>query len=145
MPLYTLIYRSQVTFPLNDEALTHLLKECRQKNSQKNITGILLYGYGFFIQMLEGEEHAVRSLFYDKILIDTRHNRAKVLNEGPALRRLYSEWAMAFHPYDPEAMLGIKGYVDPDQQSVFGRNLLSPLKTLEAMELLSMDVNNRNN
>lgn len=143
MALYNLIYRSQAAFPLNDEALTRLLMDCRLKNSQKNISGILLYGYGFFIQMLEGNEQDVRSLFYEKIMHDTRHYGVKILNEGPSYKRLYPEWSMAFRPYDPEALLDVQGYIDPDKQSVYGRNLLSPLKTLEAMEMLSMEVNNR--
>lgn len=145
MALYNLIYRSQAAFPFSDEVLTGLLMECRMKNSQKNISGILLYGYGFFIQMLEGDKHDVRSLFFEKIMHDTRHNAVKILSEGPSYKRLYPEWSMAFRPYDPEALLDVVGYVDPDKQSVYGRNLLSPLKTLEAMEMLSMEVNNRTN
>lgn len=145
MALYHLIYRSQETFPFNDEALTKLLMECRMKNIQKNISGILLYGYGFFIQMLEGDEQDVLSLYHEKILNDPRHNNLKILNEGPSYKRLYAEWAMAFRPYDPETVLDVQGYVNPDKQSVYGRNLLSPLKTLEAMELLSLEVNNRTN
>lgn len=145
MALYKLIYRSQEALPFNDEALTRLLMECRLKNSEKNISGILLYGYGFFIQMLEGEEQDVRSLFFEKILHDPRHTGVKILNEGPSYKRLYPTWSMAFRPYDPEAVLDVQGYVNPDKQSIYGRNLLSPLKTLEAMELLSMEVNNRIN
>ncbi|MCC6411672.1 MAG: BLUF domain-containing protein [Saprospiraceae bacterium] len=145
MALYKLIYRSQEAFPFNDEALARLLMECRLKNSHKNISGILLYGYGYFIQMLEGEEHEVRSLFHEKILHDPRHTSVKILNEGLSYKRLYPTWAMAYRPYDPESVLDVQGYVNPDKQSIYGRNLLSPLKTLEAMELLSMEVNNRIN
>jgi len=145
MALYNLIYRSQAAFPMNDEALIRLLMDCRLKNSQKNISGILLYGYGFFIQLLEGDELDVRSLFYEKILHDSRHSGVKILNEGPSCKRLYPEWSMAFRPYNPGVLLDLQGYVDPDKQSIYGRNLLSPLKTLEAMEMLSIEVNHRSN
>jgi hypothetical protein len=144
MTLYNLIYRSQASYPFSDSELTGLLAECRIKNAQSNISGILLYGYGFFIQLLEGNKHEIKELF-ERIAADTRHHSVKVLREGPAEKRLYAQWAMAFRPYDPEAVIQMPGYIDPDTTSVYGRNLLSPLQTLQAMEMLSMEVNNRNN
>lgn len=122
---------------MRDEDLNALLDVARRNNAQKGISGILLHGYGFFIQLLEGDTDIVQDLFYNHICLDTRHHSLKVLQEGEAGRRLYSDWAMAFRPFEPNKFLIQPGYVNPDQPSIYGRDLLSPLQTLEIMETLS--------
>lgn len=137
MVLYRLIYRSSAAVPMTDDSLLSLLERARKNNAQRGISGILLHGYGFFIQLLEGDAELVRDLYYNHICLDTRHNNLKVLHEGEATNRLYSDWAMAFRPFEPNRFLIQPAYIDPDQPSVYGRDLLSPLRTLEIMEALS--------
>jgi len=137
MALYRLIYRSSAAAPMTDDSLLSLLEFARKNNAQKGISGILLHGYGFFIQLLEGDSDLVRDLYYNHICLDARHQNLKVLHEGEASYRLYEKWAMAFRPFDPNRFLIQPAYVDPDQPSVYGRDLLSPLRSLEIMEALS--------
>ena len=144
MALYQLIYRSKARTRPSDVALAELLQQCREKNTPKNISGILLYGYGMFIQLLEGDDELVRELYYQHIANDPRHYDMKVLSEGFVNNRLFQNWSMAFRAYEPDRFLSQPGFVDPDTPSVYGRSLLSPLMTMEAMEMLSMDVQQRN-
>ncbi|MEY3249652.1 MAG: hypothetical protein RL742_1695 [Bacteroidota bacterium] len=125
---------------MTDDSLLSLLEVARVNNAQKGISGILLYGYGFFIQLLEGDLNLVRDLYYNRICLDTRHNNLKILHEGEASYRLYENWAMAFRPFEPNRFLIQPAYVDPDQPSVYGRDLLSPLRSLEIMEALSIQM-----
>ena len=125
---------------MRDEDLNALLEVARRNNAQKGISGILLHGYGFFIQLLEGDADVVLDLYYNHICQDTRHQTPKVLQEGEASSRLYSDWAMAFRPFEPNRFLIQPGYVDPDQPSIYGRDLLSPLQTLEIMETVSLHI-----
>jgi hypothetical protein len=66
---------------MTDDSLLSLLERARKNNAQRGISGILLHGYGFFIQLLEGDAELVRDLYYNHICLDTRHNNLKVLHE----------------------------------------------------------------
>lgn len=143
MALYHLIYRSKARTRPNDAELTALLQQCRENNTPKQISGILLYGHGIFVQLLEGDDECVKDLYYNHIALDPRHYDMKVLREGGISRRLYTNWSMAFRVYEPDRFLSSPGFVDPDQPSIYGRSLLSPLLTMEAMEALSLDVQRR--
>jgi Sensors of blue-light using FAD len=143
MGLYQLVYQSKAAYPFDDQALAELLAKVRPFNTEYNITGILLYGYGSFLQMLEGDDDVVRSLYYLKIARDPRHTNLKVLKEGYSSTRLFQQWAMAFRPLEPNLFTHISGFVNPDQESEYGRDLLNPLRTMEALELLSLDVERR--
>ncbi len=143
MALYQLIYRSKARIRPSDVALSALLQQCREKNTPKNITGILLYGYGMFIQLLEGDDELVRELYYEHIANDPRHYDMKVLQEGFVPKRLFQDWSMAFRTHEPQRYLSQPGFVDPDTPSVYGRRLLSPLMTMEAMEMLSAEVHGK--
>jgi hypothetical protein len=67
----------------------------------------------------------------------------KVLQEGFVPKRLFQDWSMAFRTHEPQRYLSQPGFVDPDTPSVYGRRLLSPLMTMEAMEMLSAEVHGK--
>lgn len=143
MALYQLVYRSRATAPFSDDMLVELLKKARKHNQEKHISGILLYGYNSFIQLLEGDDDVVRDLYYNYIFHDPRHQDLKVLQETYPSKRLFSKWAMAFRPIDKERVSFLAGFVDPDIQSEYGRNLLAPLRLTDAIESLARDVEQR--
>ena len=58
-----LIYMSSATQLMSNEELLELLKTCRENNEKKNLTGMLLYGEGAFVQVLEGEEETVEATY----------------------------------------------------------------------------------
>lgn len=93
--MYHLIYRSQATAPLDDAQLTHLLEQARAFNQRHDLTGLLLYSHDHqFLQVLEGEDAAVRALYRQHIVHDSRHHSCHVLAEGPWLRRSFPDWSM---------------------------------------------------
>ncbi len=143
MALLHLIYQSRANSPFDDSSVLKLLESSRGFNSAHDISGILLYGYGTFLQMLEGDDDLLRALYYEKISTDPRHHSLKVLKEDYVKKRLFAQWAMAFRPLNKTMMKGIPGYVDPDTPSAYGRSLLAPLRTIELMEHLSMEVKRR--
>ncbi|MEJ7664832.1 MAG: BLUF domain-containing protein [Hymenobacter sp.] len=81
--------------PLDEAMLLHLLEQCRPGNEQNGITGVLMYGGGQFIQVLEGCPAAVRRL-YARIAADPRHGRLEILADGPVPRREFKNWHMSF-------------------------------------------------
>lgn len=75
--------------------LTALLDQSRKRNSLHAITGLLVYDYGAFLQVLEGNEYDVEMIFAS-ILRDQRHTRINVLVRETKPVREFSSWSMAW-------------------------------------------------
>lgn len=54
-----LIYGSSSTDRFSEADLVPLLQQAREKNQRLNVTGMLLYRDGNFLQVLEGERETV--------------------------------------------------------------------------------------
>jgi hypothetical protein len=143
MALYHLIYQSKATRPFSDVELKHLLETAREYNEQHGITGLLLYGHGYFIQLLEGDDDVVQSLYYNCIAPNPGHHSLKILREGKIEQRLFYRWAMAFRPMDKDNFQSVKDYVNPDGESEYGRNLLAPFPLLQGLEFFILQMNRK--
>jgi hypothetical protein len=88
-------YLSQEALPLSSDAVLGLLTQCHRNNTDRGLTGMLLFGNGTFLQTLEGEAEVVDGLM-DKISRDPRHTGMKVLRREAITERLYSQWSMGF-------------------------------------------------
>ena len=100
--MYSLIYRSIAKDSFDKALIYKMLSEARDFNATHGITGCLLYHKGQFIQMLEGEEGEVISL-YDRIKNDQRHDHVELLEEEEIAERIFSEWSMAFQDVGDES------------------------------------------
>ena len=70
-------YVSRAVQPMSSEDLLRLLQQCRANNSELGITGMLVYGNGTFLQVLEGEVGAV-----DKLVEENSYYRKAVIPAG---------------------------------------------------------------
>lgn len=109
MPLVTLVYTSTAAKNVNDEMLKEILTVSREKNRQRNVTGMLLYRDGIFLQALEGEAEVVDAL-YTRIATDPRHNNIAVIHRGPIYSRSFTQWAMGFNPISDQDIKRLPGY-----------------------------------
>jgi hypothetical protein len=99
---YHVLYRSQATQVPTEADLQTLLDWSRTYNAQQQITGLLLYSEGHFVQLFEGAEAVVRAL-YAQIQADPRHTQVVTVSEGPGPQRWFADWHMAFgHVAAPE-------------------------------------------
>ncbi|MEM7765356.1 MAG: BLUF domain-containing protein [Pseudomonadota bacterium] len=64
-----------------------------RENKQHQITGLLTYKSGFYLQVIEGPEHAVNQLFAN-ICEDQRHTNIQPLLVTTAKARFFSTWRM---------------------------------------------------
>jgi len=78
-------------------------------NLRNNITGLLLYGDGIFIQLLEGEESVVQETF-EKLSADRLHKGITELARGALKKRNFPEWAMGFKSLNPDSLAEFRGY-----------------------------------
>ena len=93
--IFQLIYRSTATRQLTPNELLELLEQSRIKNARLNITGMLLFHGGCFMQLLEGDETVVRDL-YSTIAADARHHWVTLVMTGPNGARDFPDWTMGF-------------------------------------------------
>ena len=93
--VYQLIYTSSATPDLDDFALREIAHSSNLNNQQRGITGLLLFHEGSIMQVLEGDEMSVYSL-YGKIKQDNRHTGCMILSTRESQEREFSEWFMGY-------------------------------------------------
>jgi hypothetical protein len=92
--------------------LNDLLATANEHNLRNNITGLLLYADGNFIQLLEGEENIVQQT-YKKIALDQRHKGITPIASGPLETRIFPEWAMGFKSIGKLSETPLKEFLNP--------------------------------
>ena len=94
-----MLYISTAVKPMNYDDFSALLRQCRDSNNKRGITGMLLYQNGTFMQILEGEKQVVLDL-YDEILKDDRHTGVHTVLTGDIEARNFEDWSMGFFNMD---------------------------------------------
>ena len=112
--------------------LIDILTEAVKFNSHNDITGVLYYGNGYFLQYLEGEKEQVESLFYKLILKDSRHQNCEIIFSEPSEQRLFKHWSMKFAPINTK----IKEFFHHHHVDEFNPYLLNTTSIPSFIELL---------
>ena len=107
--LFQIIYMSNASEPFGRAALLELLQQSVERNRQADVSGLLLYKDGCFMQVLEGEEPEVVSLF-SKISRDPRHHHVIPLIHEPIEQRDFPNSAMAFQDLAAVELRDLPGY-----------------------------------
>jgi hypothetical protein len=94
------IYASTAAAIFKESDLPALLEHARTANSERALTGMLLYIEGGFFQVLEGDDAAVDDV-YALINLDPRHSKVTLIIREPIAVRDFSEWTMGFSTIDP--------------------------------------------
>lgn len=125
--IFHLLYFSVASRPPKKEDIDGILSQSTKNNSKNEITGMLMYRSGFFIQLLEGDESVVREL-YKKIEKDPRHRDSKLLLEYKDESRIFPQWYMGMisEPLDAKELFDL---VKPlqDQRIQFGEEQKSQI------------------
>ena len=111
--IFRIVYRShsRIAKDERDTVLAEIFDIARANNKNADITGALLITDHYFVQALEGDETAVRSL-YEHISEDQRHENVMVVDERSVDSRIFGQWAMA--------QVSAAGYADIPLQSTEG-------------------------
>ncbi len=127
--MHHIIYLSCAVAPFTSAQLQSLLMLAHQRNTELAITGVLFYANERFMQVLEGEEEAVRAL-YELIKCDSRHHSVIAYADKSIVERSFGEWAMAFQPSSPWQAMELAGYLGPTDVAVEVASLSSSDKKL---------------
>lgn len=106
-----LAYVSSAVELFSAETIERLLKDCRRRNQQRNISGMLLYRGGNILQVIEGQSDMVLPL-YAKIARDPRHHGVIKFYQKPIQERDFPDWTMAFHDLEAPQARHVEGYSD---------------------------------
>ncbi len=104
-----IVYVSFACQPFSEEDLRRLLAKCRANNTEKDISGQMIYSDGTFMQVLEGPKEAVDKTFAN-IKKDTRHHDIALIERKTIDERQFPDWSMGFKTLTPEQMRDIEGF-----------------------------------
>lgn len=104
MSLYRIVYRSKAAVKLSDDDIQQLALKAKSKRDKLEITGNLIHADGFFMEAIEGEEMAVKSLYFEKIIHDPNNLRSKIILEGYIEKRDFSNWGFGPEKLDEYAI-----------------------------------------
>ncbi|MBV5299831.1 MAG: BLUF domain-containing protein [Rhodoferax sp.] len=90
--LVRLLYASRAV-DTSPDAIESILHQSRAHNPASGVTGVLCYGGGIFLQVLEGGRMAVNEL-YGHILRDPRHTDVVLLHYQEITEREFAGWTM---------------------------------------------------
>ena len=105
-----LVYLSNATTHFNnapDDEINDILDIAIKFNQEHDITGMLAYRSGIFLQILEGEKYLVQELF-GRIAMDQRHESIRVLIKQECTERLFPHWSMAYKKIDNADMINLE-------------------------------------
>jgi hypothetical protein len=91
--MLSLVYTSKATSSVTPEMVELLSRTSELNNKRAGVTGLLLYGSGNYLQIMEGEADRVGPLF-ERVRKDSRHKNCQVLSRHATGQRCFTSWRM---------------------------------------------------
>lgn len=102
------LYASRALRAFTAEELEELLRLARESNHARQLTGLLVYGHGGFVQVVEGPEAEVDALFA-RIARDPRHE--VLMHTTRSIEgRHFPEWQMGYRRLDAAGAGAVPGF-----------------------------------
>lgn len=93
--MHRLIYISSTRTAFADSELEEILRISRRNNAAVGVTGLLIAGGRRFLQVLEGTEDAIDTVF-QRIKQDPRHHAVVVLSRSAIAAPNFAQWSMGY-------------------------------------------------
>jgi hypothetical protein len=94
-----ILYISSATTPPSTNEFENLLEVARRNNKAHNITGVLIFFYGRYVQCIEGDDHEISRLL-SNIEGDARNIHLVVLQDRQIKSRDFPDWSMGYQAYE---------------------------------------------
>ena len=132
--LSAIVYVSTMTRDMTAADIERLLQKANERNSQHDITGILLCYDGSFMQYIEGPETNLLQI-YDIITADPNHQGIIQLIHTRIGNREFSDWSMAYSIASKTQIdqLTQASWLESDNNKSLGRKLLGEFWKTNAM------------
>ncbi|GAB3669951.1 hypothetical protein GCM10027594_34590 [Hymenobacter agri] len=112
METYRIIYASTAVRPMGPAEFERLLMQARIYNYSEGIGGLLLRAGQQFLEVLEGPEAALNTL-YARITADPRHQAVQTLEMANVRGPLFRHASLGFAEVEPPALARLTAYLDP--------------------------------
>lgn len=89
------VYLSRARPGLTEADVRQIIDGSRLRNACARVSGMLLFGNGRFLQLLEGPGATVERI-YRRILSDFRHRDAVLIYDGKGEPLRFTEWPMGY-------------------------------------------------
>lgn len=99
--LRRVVYISQACGAFSDTQLQLLASRASNRNATVGITGLLVYGAGWFMQVVEGPATSIE-LVLSRIYRDDRHRDVEIVLDDQTRDRMFSSWSMGVHNLDTQ-------------------------------------------
>jgi hypothetical protein len=109
--LISLTYASRSADCFHEHEIPDLLQQGRVANAKQEITGMLLYISGSFLQVLEGQPEMIDAVF-SRILRDKRHTQVTLIARESIPERAFEGWTMMHKTLDPVEAGELIGEID---------------------------------
>ena len=106
--LMQLVYSSVATEPMPKSKLYKILVHARVNNKLSDVTGLLVFVEGTFLQVLEGKPEVIASIL-EKISDDHRHKNINILYKTNIEQRTFPSWQMAYVSPSPKELAAWTG------------------------------------
>lgn len=93
------VYTSIATQRFSDKELRDMTAEAAARNQPRQVTGVLVFSGGQFIQVLEGDAEQIDALL-ERIGTDERHTNFTLLSQGQVPGRTFGDWPMGLMNLD---------------------------------------------
>ncbi|MBL4678947.1 MAG: BLUF domain-containing protein [Mucilaginibacter sp.] len=136
----TIVYLSKSVFPMHENQLKDILHSSRIHNAALNLSGVLLYANGIFLQLLEGRD-AVVDILYKRILADQRHTNIITLVDESIAEKKFERWWMGFAVTHSDKIKELASYLlsivdlDAGSKSTAAALAIKDLITREDLEI----------
>lgn len=109
---YTLCYLSSAKKSLSNTDIEQLFRVNKRNNTELDISGVLVYNYGNFLQILEGNKQKIETLFL-KISQDSRHHNIIKLIDTSIEERLFNDYnSGVIIVENSKTLIKLKKYLD---------------------------------
>ena len=121
---YTICYISKSSEELEQKDIEEIFAHTETQNNRKKIKGILLYEFGNFFQVLEGNKKVIEDLYENKISKDTRHTDIHTLINYNITKPIFKEYSSDFNIVKTRTQLdSIRAYLKLNHHHHFSENI----------------------
>jgi len=125
--LHQVIYTSYLKHAFNESDFINQLMLSRQQNAQNNITGMLFYANGKYIQLIEGPKNSVIQLM-GNIHEDERHYDIEIIADTPISYRNFAGRNMDYKLFAGNELEQLIGFEDIKHNSLAAPHIIKTLK-----------------
>lgn len=120
MQLSRIMYVSSGVGRVTEEEIQKILGSARRNNAANDVSGMLLFCDGNFLQLLEGPPQAVEKTL-ERIASDARHKDINVLLRETADERSFANWSMGFDRVGPKNAAGSNSAFEISRNAIEGQ------------------------